>query len=329
MKIVDNFEFTKDKKTYYAIVTEHLGYSLYDYIKKNKYKGYPISYVQTFAKQIITGLSFIHKCNMIHSDLKPENILFSTKRYVKKYISSEHNYDDNNNYYKDSYHKHKSSYNYYNNQKSSSTNMNSHHTTTPNKYYHNYNKYYSKDKHKHIYKYYLPDISESNELKIIDFGGALYKSMINNNVISTRQYRPPEDILGCSKWNDKSDMWSIGCILFELYCGELLFPTHNDDEHLCMIEKVCGAFPEGMICKAKKSRERIFYINYNRINYNTINSEIRKNVRDIKTINEIVLKEHKEFKRLLLWLLEIDPNKRPTCEEALQHSFFGIRYKDE
>ena len=35
-----------------------------------------------------------------------------------------------------------------------------------------------------------------------------------------------------------ADLWSVGCILAELYTGDLLFPTHHDLEHLAMMERV-------------------------------------------------------------------------------------------
>jgi len=49
------------------------------------------------------------------------------------------------------------------------------------------------------------------------------------------------------KWNSKSDVWSIGCILYELYSGRFLFPTHEDYEHIAMIEKLCGRVNKWMI----------------------------------------------------------------------------------
>lgn len=49
-------------------------------------------------------------------------------------------------------------------------------------------------------------------------------------------------MLDCCKWDYKSDLWSIGCILVELYSGELLFPTHEEYEHIAMIEKISGSF---------------------------------------------------------------------------------------
>ena len=45
-------------------------------------------------------------------------------------------------------------------------------------------------------------------------------------------------------------MWSIGCILYELYTGDLLFPTHDDEEQLFFMEKSCGYFPDWMVKNA-------------------------------------------------------------------------------
>ena len=44
-------------------------------------------------------------------------------------------------------------------------------------------------------------------------------------------------------------MWSIGCIVVELLTGDLLFPTHSDCEHLVMINKNSGRFPQWMVNK--------------------------------------------------------------------------------
>lgn len=54
-------------------------------------------------------------------------------------------------------------------------------------------------------------------------------------------------ILGCKEWNEKSDIWSLACILVELYTGELLFAVHEDLEHLAIIEKIIGPLSRWMI----------------------------------------------------------------------------------
>lgn len=52
--------------------------------------------------------------------------------------------------------------------------------------------------------------------------------------------RAPEVILGCCEWSHASDLWSLGCIIVELYTGKLFFDTHDNYEHVAMIEKAIG-----------------------------------------------------------------------------------------
>jgi serine/threonine protein kinase len=92
-------------------------------------------------------------------------------------------------------------------------------------------------------------------IKIIDFGGATYDDEKHNSIINTRQYRAPEVILNCCDWDKKSDIWSMVCILIEMYTGELFYETREDIEHLAMIEKQCGPIPDWM---ANGSTQRIF-----------------------------------------------------------------------
>ncbi|CAN0415897.1 unnamed protein product, partial [Laminaria digitata] len=61
-------------------------------------------------------------------------------------------------------------------------------------------------------------------IKVIDFGGATYEHDSHASVVNTRQYRAPEVILGL-RWLYPSDLWSVGCIIAELYLGDLLFAT--------------------------------------------------------------------------------------------------------
>ena len=45
-------------------------------------------------------------------------------------------------------------------------------------------------------------------------------------------------------WSQPCDVWSVGCIMFELYLGFTLFQTHDNREHLAMMEKILGPIPE-------------------------------------------------------------------------------------
>ena len=50
----------------------------------------------------------------------------------------------------------------------------------------------------------------------------------------------------------KSDIWSMACIFAELYTGEMFFSTHENVEHLALMEKACGPFPIHMAEKSQK-----------------------------------------------------------------------------
>ncbi|XP_075495188.1 serine/threonine-protein kinase AFC3-like isoform X3 [Primulina tabacum] len=93
-------------------------------------------------------------------------------------------------------------------------------------------------------------VPKSSAIKLIDFGSTAYDNRIHSSIVSTRHYRAPEVILGLG-WTYPCDMWSVGCILVELCSGETLFQTHDNLEHLAMMERVLGTLPEHMIRRAR------------------------------------------------------------------------------
>lgn len=78
------------------------------------------------------------------------------------------------------------------------------------------------------------------EIRLIDFGSATFQDEYHSSVVSTRHYRAPEIILGLG-WSFPCDIWSIGCILVEFFTGDALFQTHDNLEHLAMMENVCDS----------------------------------------------------------------------------------------
>lgn len=63
-------------------------------------------------------------------------------------------------------------------------------------------------------------------IKIIDFGSSCYEEQQFYTYIQSRYYRAPEVILGL-KYTSAIDMWSLGCVLAELYLGYPMFPGQN------------------------------------------------------------------------------------------------------
>ena len=95
--------------------------------------------------------------------------------------------------------------------------------------------YENNDKSETLFRKILKD----PKIYTIDFGSAIFQDEYHSSIISTRHYRAPEIILGVG-WSFPCDMWSVGSILIELLTGEALFKTHENEQHLAMMEKVIG-----------------------------------------------------------------------------------------
>ncbi|KAJ3314743.1 serine/threonine protein kinase, CMGC group [Boothiomyces sp. JEL0838] len=98
---------------------------------------------------------------------------------------------------------------------------------------------------------------ESVKVKIADLGNACWVTKHFTNDIQTRQYRSPEVILGI-KYDTSTDIWSLGCIIFELLTGEFLFDPksgsrYNKDD--AQIIELVGQFPKSFSLSGKYSRE--------------------------------------------------------------------------
>lgn len=87
-----------------------------------------------------------------------------------------------------------------------------------------------------------------SDIRLIDFGSATFDDEYHSSVVSTRHYRAPEIILNLG-WSFPCDIWSIGCILVEFFTGDALFQTHDNLEHLAMMNSVCGGKVDAKIIK--------------------------------------------------------------------------------
>lgn len=59
-------------------------------------------------------------------------------------------------------------------------------------------------------------------------------------------------------WSYPCDAFSLGCILVEFYTGTALFQTHDNLEHLAMMEAVMGPMPLQFARKAAKTKAEYF-----------------------------------------------------------------------
>jgi dual specificity tyrosine-phosphorylation-regulated kinase 2/3/4 len=74
--------------------------------------------------------------------------------------------------------------------------------------------------------------------------------------IQSRFYRSPEVILGLS-YSMAIDMWSLGCILAEIYTGYPLFPGENEQDQFATIMEIQG-IPDKTLLE-KSTRKKLFF----------------------------------------------------------------------
>ncbi len=70
------------------------------------------------------------------------------------------------------------------------------------------------------------------EVKVIDLGSSCYVTDQLSSYVQSRSYRAPEVILGLP-YDQKVDIWSLGCILAELLTGNVLFQVRSPITTAC------------------------------------------------------------------------------------------------
>lgn len=161
----------------------------------------------------------------------------------------------------------------------------------------------------------------SLDVKVVDFGTATFDHQYHESLVSTRHYRAPEVILDLG-WNQSCDVWSLACVVMEYYLGTTLFPTHNSEEHLAMMERVLGPIPPHLLRQTRKKH----YIHNERLKCDEQNSSddyIKQHCRPLKHYMQSSSEEERQLFDLISCMLEYDVCKRITLEEALWHPFFS------
>lgn len=111
---------------------------------------------------------------------------------------------------------------------------------------------------------------ESPIIKIIDFGSACDERQTVYTYIQSRFYRSPEVLLGLPyvirpnygtiinsycRYSAAIDMWSLGCIVVELFLGLPLFPGSSEYNQVARITEMLGLPPTWMLEMGKQSGE--------------------------------------------------------------------------
>lgn len=155
-------------------------------------------------------------------------------------------------------------------------------------------------------------------IRLIDFGNVTRDSDYHHPIISTRYYRAPEIILRLD-WTHSCDIWSIGCILIEIYFGNLLFPTHADREHLGMMEKTLGPIPMQMVNASNTAFFKNGKLDWN---WNDAEADAEEHCRPLKEFQLRDCEDDDQLFCMIEQMLAYEPNRRLPLSAALDHPFF-------
>ena len=248
----------KHNYNHIVMVLPLMACSTFDLLKCDEYDdGLPLEVCKQIILQTLLGIKELEKHNLMHTDLKPENILVcGLNREAEILLNTIYDIDIKN------VHKTQLDKLMAENKNLSSTDI----WLTSYKLYKEITatiiKFIKNDmidikKQMKICKIsskYIKDI----KIKICDFNLVLEidKNLGADSIeIQTRYYRAPEIILGTGL-HRKTDYWSIGCILFELLTGEILFDPEKDNtrsrdiHHMYLIEELMGSVPKSMLLSA-------------------------------------------------------------------------------
>lgn len=181
-------------------------------------------------------------------------------------------------------------------------------------------------------------LNENLPIKIIDFSLSIDKKKNDYDLITYLQSRYYRSIETCMRheYSYSMDLWSVGCILFEMYTKFPLFSSQNEFEHIVNITNAFGLPSTSMIesfklyfkyLKEKKFRTGKFDI-YNKIidyfqNYNDYNVKnspqnfIKNKIKKYVINNETNTYEFDALCYIISNMLNLNPSERITIDEAL------------
>lgn len=153
-------------------------------------------------------------------------------------------------------------------------------------------------------------INSKGQLKLGDFGLArAFGIPVNtfSNEVVTLWYRAPDVLLGSRTYSTSIDIWSVGCIMAEMYTGRPLFPGTQNEDQILRIFRIMGT--------------------PNEVTWPGITQfpEYKSNfhVYERQDLAVILPKIDPQGIDLLRRMLQLQPERRISAAEALQHPWFN------
>lgn len=263
-----------------------------------KYNCISLTAARKITAQLLCGLRFLHSCHILHTDLKPENVLVVRRPHSNSELAG---FGLRSSEYRQGLQRNDSI---------------SEIDDTP---------------------IYLADNDPIIGVKIVDLGNAFFIDEQEALDIQTREYRCIESMLGIRPFTPAADIWSLGCLTFELLTGETLFDPQlpdgvdpsvleegdfiKDESHLGQCVELIGQIPPSLVVLGDHSSEWFE-------DDGTWRNDPGYPVSADGVILEI-LKDNFQLEAhaaqmvddFLKFTLVYDPKKRPLAEECLAHHF--------
>lgn len=184
-----------------------------------------------------------------------------------------------------------------------------------------------------------------NVVKICDLGSAMELTEVEPTpYLVSRFYRAPEIVLA-AKYSFPLDVFAMGCTLFELFTGKILFQGKNNNDMMRLYMEVKGKLPNKLI-KSGNCWKQHFDENMD-FKYADTNKATRKKI--VRTISDLsakrsiadmvlarvgpekqkseinedqlYVKKAKQFADLMDKMTAMDPERRVTAHDGLSHIF--------
>jgi dual specificity tyrosine-phosphorylation-regulated kinase 2/3/4 len=152
---------------------------------------------------------------------------------------------------------------------------------------------------------------------IIDFGSSWMENQKMYAYIQSRFYRAPEVLLGIP-YSYPIDMWSLGCILVEMYIGVPLFDGTNEKEQIWLIMELRGIPPINIIENASRKTE---FFDENLMPVLVKDDKDQPIRPNSSSLAHFIENEDKTFMKFIDSWLHWDSDLRITPEEALRHDW--------
>ena len=162
-------------------------------------------------------------------------------------------------------------------------------------------------------------LNEHWDLKLCDFGLSrslsIQKQEDLTEYVVTRFYRAPEIMLSSHSYSNSVDVWSIGCTLWEIVSGKILFPGENYIEQVNLIIEKRGTPDEDTMEMISNDNAKTYIQSL----------ETKEKI----PIEELIPYHDSNALDLIDKLLDLNPNRRIKIDEAIKHPYLESLHDPE